>query len=61
MISCKVGKLRRNNNTCIFHTREDFDVLIEANNMIVDALHTAYSEINRLSEEMEKLKAGEQE
>ena len=61
MIKCKVVRIRRNGNTSLFHTRQDFDVLIEAHNTLVDALEVAYEEINRLSKEIEKLKAGEQE
>ena len=61
MIKCKVERIRRNGNTPLFHTRQDFDVLIEAHNTLVDALEVAYEEINRLSKEIEKLKAGEQE
>ena len=61
MITFKVGKIRRNGNFCIIHSRYDFDVLIEAHNTLVDALEVAYDEINRLDREIEKLKAGEQE
>ena len=59
MIKCKVERIRRNGNTFLFHTRQDFDVLIEAHNTLVDALEVAYEEINRLSKEIEKLKDGE--
>ena len=60
MITFKVGKLKRNGNFCLIHNKYDFDVVIEAHNMLVDALDVAYNEINRLSEEIERLKAGEQ-
>ena len=59
MITFKVGKLRRNGNFCLIHNKYDFDVVIEAHNMLDDALEVAYDEINRLSEEIERLKAGE--
>lgn len=59
MIKFKVGRLRRNGNFSIIHSREDFDIIIEAHNMLVDALSVAYDEINRLSKEIEQLKAGE--
>ena len=60
MITFKVRKIKRNSNLCIIHSRYDFDVLIEAHNTLVDALDVAYNEINRLSEEIERLKAGKQ-
>lgn len=44
----------------LIYSREDFNEIIDAHNVLVDALEVAYDEINRLSEEMEKLKAGEQ-
>ena len=58
MIKCKVERIRRNGNTPLFHTRQDFDVLIEAHNTLVDALEVAYEEINRLSKEIERLTDG---
>lgn len=61
MIKFKVGRLRRNGNFALIHTRQDFDVIIEAHNTLVDALGVAYGEINRLSEEIERLKAGDRE
>lgn len=61
MIKFKVGRLRRNGNFSLIHSREDFDIIIEAHNTLVDALEVAYGEINRLSKDIEKLKAGEQE
>ena len=61
MIKCKVGRLRRNGSFSLIHSREDFNTIIEAHNMLVDALEVAYDEINRLDREIEKLKAGEQE
>ena len=59
MITFKVGKIRRNGNFCIIHSKYEFDVLIEAHNTLVDALDVAYDEINRLSEEIERLKVGD--
>lgn len=58
MIKFKVGKLRRNGDFSIIHTRQDFDVIVEAHNTLVDALKVAYGEINRLSKEIEQLKGG---
>ena len=60
MITFKVGKLRRNGNFCLVQNKYHFDVVIEAHNILVDALDVAYNEINRLSEEIERLKAGEE-
>ena len=45
----------------LIYNQEDFNAIIDAHNVLVDALEAAYDEINRLSEEMEKLKAGKQE
>ena len=45
----------------LIYNQEDFNAIIDAHNVLVDALGAAYDEINRLSEEMEKLKAGKQE
>ena len=61
MIKCKVGRLRKNGNFSLIHSREDFNTIIKAHNMLVDVLEVAYDEINRLDREIEKLKAGEQE
>ena len=58
MIKFKVGRLRRNGNFSLIHARQDFDVVIEAHNTLVDALKVAYAEINRLSKEIERLKGG---
>ena len=58
MIKFKVGKLRRNGDFSIIHARQDFDVIVEAHNTLVDALKVAYGEINRLSKEIEQLKGG---
>ena len=44
----------------LIYNPEDFNAIIDAHNVLVDTLEVAYDEINRLSEEMEKLKAGEQ-
>lgn len=60
MITCKVGRIKRNDDICLFHTRQDFDVIIKEHNRLVDALEIAYDEINRLSEEIKLLKAGEE-
>lgn len=60
MITCKVGKMRRNNNLCFFHNKQAIDIIIEEHNKVVDALDIAYNEINRLLHEIEILKAGEQ-
>lgn len=59
MIKCKVGRLRWSDSLCLFHTRADFDVIIKEHNRLVDALDIAYKEINRLSDEIERLKVGE--
>ena len=61
MIKYKVGRLRRNGNFSLIHSREDFNTIMEAHNTLVDALEVAYDEINRLDREIERLKAGEQE
>lgn len=61
MITCKVGKMRRNNNLCLFHTKEDFNIIMQEHNKLVDALDIAYKEINRLSDELEQLKIKEKE
>ena len=45
----------------LIYNQEDFNAIIDAYNILVGALEVAYDEINRLSEEMEKLKAGKQE
>ena len=45
----------------LIYNQEDFNAIIDIHNVLVDALEVAYDEINRLSEEMEKLKAGDQE
>ena len=45
----------------LIYNQEDFNAIIDAYNVLVDALEAAYDEINRLSEDMEKLKAGKQE
>ena len=45
----------------LIYNQEDFNAIIDAHNILVDALEVAYDEINRLSEEMEKLKAGKEE
>ena len=42
----------------LIYNREDFNTIIDAHNVLVDALEIAYDEINRLSEEIEELKAG---
>lgn len=56
MIKFKVGRLRRNGDFSLIHTRQDFDVVIEAHNTLVDALEVAYGEINRLDREIERFK-----
>ena len=45
----------------LIYNQEDFNAIIDAHNVLVDALEVAYDEINRLSEEMKKLKAVKQE
>ena len=60
MITYKVGKIRRSNNLCFFHNKQAIDIIIEEHNKFVNALDMAYNEINRLSYEIERLKAGEQ-
>lgn len=56
MITCKVGKMIRENNLCLFHTKKDFDMMVQEHNKLVDALNIAYKEINRLSNEIKLLK-----
>ena len=45
----------------LIYNQKDFNAITDAHNILVDALEVAYDEINRLSEEIEKLKAGKEE
>ena len=56
MIKFKVGRLRRNGDFSLIHARQDFDVIVETHNTLVDALKIAYGEINRLDREIERFK-----
>ena len=56
MIKFKVGRLRRNGDFSLIHARQDFDVIVEAHNTLVDALKIACGEINRLDREIERFK-----
>ena len=58
MIKCNVGKMRQTYSLCIFSTKANFDVIMKEHNRLVDALDIAYKEINRLSDEIERLKGG---